>query len=397
MTFRSRAACMALAATAILPWLSSGTRAEAPRVAAPITHGNVSVYLLRGASAKGPVPLTLDEALARNVIDVVETGNVRELKIENRGAEAVFVQMGDIVKGGRQDRVLTVSLLLEPKSGQIPIGAYCVEQGRWSPRGKEDAHRFARSETLLPSAAARMAIARPAASATIEPVVGASRAAPIEAELNAVGQRNAIARLQQRARPDNTIEQQVTEGPRRARQDNQGEVWKSVDVLQRSLSDNLATSVASDRSRTSLQLSLENEQLKAAQAAYVAALVPAGLVDGDANGEIIGVAIAIGGKLTSADLYPSNGLFRKMWPKIVTAAATEAIASTSKAAVAAATPPAPSIENVRDFLTAAEAGSRSEHSLGSQASLETRDAEKVFSVRATAAAGRLVHRSYLAK
>ena len=48
------------------------------------------------------------------------------------------MQSGDIVKGGQQDRVLTVSLMLPPKSGRIPIASFCVEQGRWPARGKED-------------------------------------------------------------------------------------------------------------------------------------------------------------------------------------------------------------------------------------------------------------------
>ncbi len=364
-----------------------GARAETPRVTAPVSHENVSVYLLRGTSAGGPVPLTLDEALAQRKIEVVETGNVRELKIENKGSEPVFVQLGDIVKGGRQDRVLTVSLLLAPKSGLVPIGAYCVEQGRWSARDKEDAHRFARSEALLPSAAAKLAIARPVAPAAPPVALGGPRTLPIEAELNAVREREAHARLQRQATGRSDGEPRLG-----STGDSQGEVWRSVDVLHRQLSDTLATSVASGRSRTSLQLSLENEALKAAQAAFVAALQPAGLKDDD----VIGVAVAIGGRVTSADVYPSNGLFRKMWPKILAAAATEAIALKAKASDPVRGP-VPGIESVAAFLSAAEAGQRSERDLGALARLETRESEKVLSIRATASGGHLVHRSYLAK
>ena len=71
-----------------------------------------------------------------------ETGNVNSLAIENLGDQAVFVQAGDIVKGGQQDRTLTVSLLLPPKSGRVPIASFCVEHGRWSARGGEDARSF---------------------------------------------------------------------------------------------------------------------------------------------------------------------------------------------------------------------------------------------------------------
>ncbi|MFX6907524.1 DUF6569 family protein, partial [Acinetobacter baumannii] len=91
--------------------------------------------LIHGASADGPVPLTLSEALARKVFKVFETGSVNELAFENLGDEPVFLQAGDIVKGGRQDRVLTTSVLVPPNSGRLPIAAYCVEQHRWSARG----------------------------------------------------------------------------------------------------------------------------------------------------------------------------------------------------------------------------------------------------------------------
>jgi hypothetical protein len=356
-------------------------RAEVPRVEPPVTHEGVSIYLLKGKSEPGPVPLTLAEALDKGVIEVHETGNVRELKIENTGGEPVFVQLGDIVKGGRQDRVLTVSLLLKPHSGVVPIGAYCVEQGRWSARGTENAQRFAASEELLPSREAKVAIAKPAAPApvasTASPVAEAPRPrSPIEAELNAALRRIPAQEPEQR------------QGAFSGRTDSQSEVWRNVQVLQKQLSQNLAASVASERSRTSLQLSLENEKLKEVQAAYVAALEPAGLKDDD----VVGVAIAIGGRIASADLYPSNGLFRKMWPKIVRAAATEAIALKDRGAE-----PAPTAAAVTTFLADADKGARSERNLGELTTLETREADQVLSVRAAAPAGTLVHRSYLAK
>ena len=65
------------------------------------------------------------------------------MKVENLGQEAVFIQSGDIVKGGQQDRVLTVSLLLPKGSGQVAIDSFCVEAGRWAARGKEDVKLFA--------------------------------------------------------------------------------------------------------------------------------------------------------------------------------------------------------------------------------------------------------------
>ena len=106
------------------------------RVSGPHAHENLAVYFVHGASAAGAVPLTLQEALAKGSVQVIETGHVNELQIENTGAEQVFVQAGDIVKGGKQDRVLTVSFLLPAKSGacRSPRSASSRAAGRRAAR-----------------------------------------------------------------------------------------------------------------------------------------------------------------------------------------------------------------------------------------------------------------------
>ena len=121
------------------------------RISGPHVHENLAIYFVHGTSAGGPVPLTLQEALAKGSVQVIETGRVNELQIENTGGEEVFIQAGDIVKGGKQDRVLTVSFLLPPNSGRVPIASFCVEQGRWSARGKEDQAKFSSASEAMPS------------------------------------------------------------------------------------------------------------------------------------------------------------------------------------------------------------------------------------------------------
>src|SRR5437763_11392222 len=155
----------ALAASSRALLTLSAARADEYRVTGPVVHDNLAIYLVHGKSAAGPVPLTLDEALANRSVKVHETGNVNELQIENLGTGEVFVQSGDIVKGGQQDRVLTVSLLLPPRSGRIPIASFCVEQGRWTARGKEDVKTFATASTAIPSREAKIAMRAPAAAA----------------------------------------------------------------------------------------------------------------------------------------------------------------------------------------------------------------------------------------
>ncbi len=113
---------------------------------------------MHGKSADGPVPLTLEEALDKGAVTVHETGSVGQLAIENTGKDEVLIHAGDIVKGGQQDRVLTTTMVLKPKSGKVPLDAFCVEQGRWAARGKEDVKRFASSKEMMPSREAKLAM-----------------------------------------------------------------------------------------------------------------------------------------------------------------------------------------------------------------------------------------------
>ena len=168
----------------------------------------------------------------------------------------------------------------------------------------------------------------------------------------------------------------------------QQEIWQAVKEAQDQLSRNVGEPVAAPESNTSLQLAYENEKLQAARAAYIKALQPAGEKEGD----IIGYVFAINGKINSADVYASNGLFRKMWGKLIAANATEAIGDKSTTATKS-----PSLDAVRAFLDAAERGKAGEKPLPVNGRLETRvtDDELYFETRR--ADGGWVHKNYLMK
>ena len=308
------------------------------------------------------MPLTLQEALAKGHVQVVETGRVNELQIENTGAEQVFIQAGDIVKGGKQDRVLTVSLLLPAKSGSVPIASFCVEQGRWSARGKED-HRE-----------------------VLERHGGDAVAIGVAGHGGAAGRGQGSPRRTQRADHG---------AARRARPTrpatSSGRFGIRLPTTQRKLSQGLGAAVASPQSTSSLQLSLENEKLKEARTAYIKALQPGGEKDAD----VVGYVVAINGKMSAANIYPSNALFRKMWEKQLAAVVTEAIGEKPGAAPAA-TPPPPA-PAVKDFLAEAEKGKSYERPLAAGMRQEVRDADKSLYNEARGADGNWIHRSYLAK
>jgi len=170
-------AALAGAASLLAAGSPGPARADGIAVSEPVAHGNLAIYFIHGPSAPGPVPLTLQEAMVKETVRVIETGSVNELKIENIGGEDVFIQSGDIVKGGRQDRVLTVSFILPRKSGEVPVASYCVEHGRWSGRGNESSTRFASSYNALPSREAKLAMKAPppAAAGRLRPMATTTR------------------------------------------------------------------------------------------------------------------------------------------------------------------------------------------------------------------------------
>jgi hypothetical protein len=333
---------------------------ETNRMSGPIVHENLAVYFIHGKSAPGKVPLTLEEAMTIGVVKVRETSNVNQLEIENLGDDEVFVQSGDIVKGGKQDRTLMVSLLLPPRSGAVPIASFCVEEGRWTARGREDGRNFSTAAASVPSRELKLAMKAPMPAKPARD--GLSSDVGSGAEPAEIGMR-------------------------------QRQVWENVRTTQGKLTSSLGTQVRSVQSASSLQLALENEKLLDAQRGYVDALKAAG----ESEDDIVGFAFAVNGAINSADVYPSNGLFRKMWSKLLTAGVIEAIGHKDEPAVAP-----PSSVSVQAFLAAAESGQSNKKVLNAGARLETREAQSVFlfeTARASSPGAPVswVHRNYLAK
>jgi hypothetical protein len=335
---------------------------QVSRLSGPFIHENLAIYLIHGTSVNGPVPLTLQEALAKGHVHVVETGRVSELQIENTGEEEVFIQAGDIVKGGKQDRVLTVSFLLPGKSGRIPIASLCVEQGRWSARGAESVAKFTSAMESMPSRSALVAMAAPPPA---EPPVPAAGPAGVPSAASRAVQASDSGSKQKK-------------------------VWDEVAKTQRTLSHSLDARMAVPESTSSLQLTLEHEKLKAARAGYVSALETAGQKEDD----VIGYIVAINGKLVSADVYPSNGLYRKMWGKQLTAVVTEAIGTKAAAGDQPAAAPKPAA--AKEFLEAAEKGKALEREVAAKTRLETRESDRAL-YNETRRDGKAFHKSYLAK
>jgi hypothetical protein len=356
---------LAFAATALAaiapPSLAVDPGPAEYRFSGPYAHGNLAIFVVHGRPGlAGKAPITLQEALQKGAVRVIETGSVNQLQVENLGAEAVFIQSGDIVKGGKQDRVLSVDLVLAPRSGKVAIDSFCVEQSRWTRRGQEDVSTFGSSAALLPSRemkiAARAPLMAAAAPQTTPPVDG--------------------------RRP-----QQRVDGASVG--NSQSKVWRGVSDMQDKLQRSVGAPVAAPQSTSSLQLSMESEKLRQATAAYVGALT--GAIDREPDA--IGYVVVINGQINGADIYGAPGLFRKMWPKLLQASVVEALAERKDGAPAE--PPA--IDAVRAFLAGAETGKRASRQLNDATIIETRDADKVQLLEARRKDGAIVHRSYVSK
>mgnify|MGYP001207921246 CR=1 FL=1 len=305
------------------------------RLEGPFTQDNLTVFLIHGKDKiKGATFLTLQEALVQKKVIVRETREVNQLSIENISSEEVYVQSGDIVKGGQQDRMMAVDLILPPRSGKIGISAFCVENGRWSKRGTEEVTNFGSSANVVAGRDLKLA-AKSAGS--------------------------------------------------------QGEVWKQVAVAQDKLSANTGTRVNGAASPTSLQLALENKEVQKTSDSYFKAL--AGIIDG--KSDVIGYVFAINGKINSADIYASNALFKKLWPKLLTSSAIEAVAELRRGEKFDAPKPA----DVQGFLDDSSKGTETQKDVSSRVQMVTRDSDRsvFFETRDRAKSDTWVHRNVIKK
>ncbi len=248
--------------------MTATAQSGAYRISSPYTYKNLTIFLIHGKDeSKKTNMMTLQEAMERKLFRVYETSDVNELEVENLSKEQdVFIQSGDIVKGGKQDRVLAVSIIIPARSGRVKIEAFCVESGRWEKRGNEDSKQFTSSNDRIVTRDLKIA-------------ANASR--------------------------------------------SQQEVWAKVSKAQGDLAKNIGGSVNSTDSASSLQLSLENKKVIANIDEYIKKLDS--IIDG--KSDVIGYAFAINGQINSADIFVSNALFKKLWSKNLKATATEAVSA----------------------------------------------------------------------
>ena len=111
--------------------------------AAAVTYQNLQLIPIRAKASffQGPAGpsrgatqtfVPLREAMARNLLRIVDRAGVNQLLIDNLSKEPVILLSGEILKGGKQDRVIGQDMVLPPLSRRNRVPVFCVEERRWS-------------------------------------------------------------------------------------------------------------------------------------------------------------------------------------------------------------------------------------------------------------------------
>lgn len=100
----------------------------------------------KGAAGTGANTLnntiSLRAALKTGLVTVQERGstaieNVHWLSLINNSDKNIYISSGEVMAGGRQDRMVTKDTLIKARSGRIDLPVMCVEEGRWSEKDKK--------------------------------------------------------------------------------------------------------------------------------------------------------------------------------------------------------------------------------------------------------------------
>ena len=306
------------------------------RLSGPYQFGNLSMFLVHGADEPGTlIYTTLQDAMSRGIVVVHETQNVNELAIENTSpSEEVFVQAGDIVTGGKQDRVLSVDLILPANSGLIPISAFCVEHSRWQQRAYESGDHFTLTEM----------------SANF------------------------------------SLKRAIKDTP------SQVGVWDEVEATQQKMSTSVGAGVArSELYPSSLPKTMETDAVRESIAPYIEHLSS---IPGQSS-DVLGVVFTINNELIGADVYATNVMFTRLWPRLLRAAAVEAVAERPMTLNTEAV----AIENVKEFIVNSDRGAETIDEVTARTHVVRREMETSlsFETRDMAHDGAWIHRNYLAK
>ncbi len=136
--------------SAAFVWAGSGSPGPQPkqegdwRLLDPITYENISIFpVVSSVSQDTSAFVTLDEGLSSGDVIVREQGNdgmarsrgiplpqynsgasVNQLVLINRGKRPVLLLAGELVSGGKQDRIIAKDRIVAPGADPLPLGCF---------------------------------------------------------------------------------------------------------------------------------------------------------------------------------------------------------------------------------------------------------------------------------
>ena len=327
------------------------------RLGSPFTHNNLTVFPVLGDESTSSADLiTLDQGLRSGKVTITEFGadgrsrtinrrqmgdsaEVNRLALTNKSGKPLVLIAGEMILGGKQDRIVGHDCIIESSNTPVPLDVFCVEHGRWS-----GGAAFGENVAAGGSGNGRGA----GASRTVDVM-----AAPL-----------ALPNIREKAQAKKS----------------QDEVWSAV---AETVTVN-ATSSPTGNLNSVYKDKRVNTKLDGYERAFRDRL---------SAGNIVGVVAAIDGKIVSADVFANHSLFQAYWPKMLKSYALEAVSITR-----AGTPPQVSKTDAETFLARVQGSSAADGAEGVYRLAENQSsAHASFELEYTGKTPTLIHFNRVAK
>src|SRR5579862_2880321 len=294
----------------------AGEVAAAPgyKVLEPIRHGNLTVFPVVAATLYTTSEfLALDEGLRSGEVVVTEAGSVQglirrqspnairhagaqvnQLVLVNNSKRPLLLLAGEIVSGGKQDRVIGKDRIVPAESDPIDLTVFCVEPGRWVATSEH----FGASEAMY----------------------GKNVGGPVHGS----------------AVPPMAIMAQPSIRAKAMADKDQNEVWNEVNKQKAAMTvevAGIAPQVETEMAQTSSYAKVnENAEVKKQVEAVAKPIEQSyqSLIGQLRDRNAVGVVVAVNGRIIWADVFASTDLLAKYWPKLVRSYASEAIVTRAK-------------------------------------------------------------------
>ena len=312
--------------------------AQGWRLGTPVSYENLTVFpVLASEQADTSGFATLDEALASGDAVVTEQGNymrrtrdgvmdptpsssaqVNQLVLVNRGKRPLMLLAGEVVSGGKQDRIIGKDRIVPTGAEPLPLSVFCVEHGRWT----DGSGKFASAEMMVHPSVREKAAVEQSQTQVWAAVRGGTSTSSASARGRSGGYvvgRNGTA---------------ATAG---------------APAISRGTVDSVIASNAP---------TMSYKQIYASPVVGKSVEEFAGQMerrfDRATEGEkVVGVVVAFGGEVAWSDIFASSHLFKTYWPKLLRSFAVEALSRPASRETA-------SLDDARDFLRPANGHVREE-------------------------------------